>query len=66
MSFSGKVQIVLRINNGCYCCWWHTPNGDIDLFVEFPFIAGIPRNGRVVSVCVCMCVCLLIGSFQEA
>lgn len=46
MSFSSKVQIVPRINSGC-CFWCHSPGGDIDIFVEFPFTAGIPRNGSL-------------------
>lgn len=46
MSYFIKAQIVLRINK-CYF-WRHTPNGDIDIFVEFPFNAGIPKKQQVV------------------
>ena len=43
VSYFIKAQTVLRINNGCYF-WLHTPNGNIDIFVEFPFNAGIPKK----------------------
>ena len=61
MSYFIKAQIVLRLNNGCYF-WWHTPNGNIDIFVEFPFNAGIPKKWQVF----CFVLFFLVGNFQEA
>jgi len=51
VSYFIKAQTVLRINNGCYF-WLHTPNGDIDIFVEFPFNAGIPKKVASFLFCV--------------